>query len=114
MNIAEATYSYERWVQRFVEIVPEDLERKHRSIAADAYAFFRGTHYRWAQRWQEMDRKLRAAPRVLAVADLHVENFGTWRDLEGRLIWGVNDFDEAYAELRESIQTAITADKLAP
>jgi uncharacterized protein (DUF2252 family) len=28
------------------------------------------------------------------VGDLHVENFGTWRDSEGRLIWGVNDFDE--------------------
>jgi uncharacterized protein (DUF2252 family) len=35
------------------------------------------------------------APVVLAVGDLHVENFGTWRDSEGRLIWGVNDFDEA-------------------
>jgi len=33
---------------------------------------------------------------VLAVGDLHVENFGTWRDAEGRLIWGVNDFDEAW------------------
>jgi hypothetical protein len=32
---------------------------------------------------------------VLAVGDLHVENFGTWRDAEGRLVWGVNDFDEA-------------------
>jgi hypothetical protein len=31
----------------------------------------------------------------LAVGDLHVENFGTWRDSEGRLVWGVNDFDEA-------------------
>lgn len=29
------------------------------------------------------------------MGDLHVENFGTWRDSEGRLIWGVNDFDEA-------------------
>ena len=28
--------------------------------------------------------------------DLHLENFGTWRDTEGRLIWGINDFDEAY------------------
>jgi len=36
------------------------------------------------------------APRVLAVGDLHVENFGTWRDVEGRLIWGINDFDEAW------------------
>jgi hypothetical protein len=24
-----------------------------------------------------------------------VENFGTWRDQEGRLIWGINDLDEA-------------------
>jgi hypothetical protein len=30
------------------------------------------------------------------VGDLHVENFGTWRDIEGRLIWGINDFDEAF------------------
>lgn len=36
------------------------------------------------------------APRVLAVGDLHMENFGTWRDQEGRLVWGINDFDEAY------------------
>ena len=26
---------------------------------------------------------------------MHLENFGTWRDAEGRLVWGVNDFDEA-------------------
>jgi hypothetical protein len=31
----------------------------------------------------------------LSVGDLHVENFGTWRDTDGRLVWGVNDFDEA-------------------
>jgi hypothetical protein len=24
-----------------------------------------------------------------------VENFGTWRDADSRLVWGVNDFDEA-------------------
>src|SRR5207244_8417489 len=41
---------------------------------------------------------LTRAPRVLGVGDLHIENFGTWRDVEGRLVWGVNDFDEA-AEL---------------
>ena len=32
---------------------------------------------------------------MLAVGDIHIENFGTWRDNDGRLIWGVNDFDEA-------------------
>jgi len=35
------------------------------------------------------------SPQVLGVGDLHVENYGTWRDAEGRLIWGINDFDEA-------------------
>ncbi len=35
-------------------------------------------------------------PTVLAVGDLHVNSFGTWRDAEGRLCWGVDDFDEAY------------------
>jgi uncharacterized protein (DUF2252 family) len=29
------------------------------------------------------------------VGDLHVENFGTWRDSRGRPAWGINDFDEA-------------------
>jgi hypothetical protein len=33
---------------------------------------------------------------VLAVGDLHVNSFGTWRDAEGRLCWGVDDFDESY------------------
>jgi Uncharacterized protein conserved in bacteria (DUF2252) len=28
------------------------------------------------------------------VGDLHIENFGTWRDRDARLVWGVNDFDE--------------------
>src|SRR5262249_49979752 len=26
----------------------------------------------------------------------NVDSFGTWRDLEGRLVRGVDDFDEAY------------------
>jgi hypothetical protein len=25
-----------------------------------------------------------------------VENYGTWRDAEGRLVWGINDFDEVF------------------
>ena len=39
--------------------------------------------------------ELNNVPRVLGVGDLHIENFGTWRDKDGRLAWGVNDFDEA-------------------
>ncbi len=35
-------------------------------------------------------------PGVMSVGDLHIGNFGTWRDSEGRLCWGVDDFDESY------------------
>ena len=56
----------------------------------------RATFYRWAQVWPEVCCKFGLGPGVLSVGDLHVENFGTWRDTDGRLIWGVNDFDEAY------------------
>ena len=65
-------------------------------MAEDSFSFLRGTFYRWAQVWEKLCPDLATAPEVLAVGDLHVENFGTWRDSEGRLVWGVNDFDEAY------------------
>ena len=52
--------------------------------------------YRWAQVWPSICAELCDAPKVLAVGDLHVNSFGTWRDAEGRLCWGVDDFDESY------------------
>ena len=72
-----------------------DLDLKHRLMTADLFSFFRATFYRWAQLWPETCPEAVAAPALLSVGDLHVENFGTWRDAEGRLIWGINDFDEA-------------------
>lgn len=63
-------------------------------MGESAFPFLRATFYRWMQVWPEVCPELVKAPRVLGVGDLHVENFGTWRDVEGRLVWGVNDFDE--------------------
>jgi hypothetical protein len=59
------------------------------------FLFLRGTYYRWAQLWPALCKELSGAPKVLAVGDLHVNSFGTWRDSEGRLCWGVDDFDES-------------------
>ena len=75
------------------------------------FPFLRATFYRWAQLWPEVRADLAKAPRVLAVGDLHLENFGTWRDVEGRLIWGVNDFDEAYpmAYTNDLVRLAVSA-----
>jgi uncharacterized protein (DUF2252 family) len=94
MDIVASTRSYERWLAGCVPLRPADLELKHRLMAADPFSFLRATFYRWAQQWPQVCSEVAAAPAVLAVGDLHVENFGTWRDAEGRLIWGVNDFDE--------------------
>ena len=94
MDVRESTHGYETWLARTVPVVRTDLDLKHRLMAADAFSFLRATFYRWAQLWPEVCGELARAPVVLAVGDLHVENFGTWRDAEGRLIWGINDFAE--------------------
>ena len=94
MDIREATSAYERWLKQRVPMLRGDLDLKHRLMAADVFSFMRGTFYRWVQLWPQLCAETVAAPAVLSVGDLHVENFGTWRDAEGRLIWGVNDFDE--------------------
>src|SRR5260370_1129868 len=65
-------------------------------MAADTFSFLRATFYRWAEQAPQALPELAEAVRVLAVGDLHVENYGTWRDAEGRLVWGVTDFDETY------------------
>ena len=95
MNIVKATRRYETWLGQHTTLVKPDLRLKHQRMADSPFPFFRATFYRWMQLWPEVCPDLAKAPHVLAVGDLHVENFGTWRDLEGRLVWGVNDFDEA-------------------
>ena len=95
-DIVQATTDFEKWASRHVNLIRSDVKLKHRNMALSAFPFFRATFYRWAQLWPLICPELEGATRVLAVGDLHVENFGTWRDFEGRLIWGVNDFDEAW------------------
>jgi hypothetical protein len=96
MNIIKATEAYEEWLQRFVRLLATDLEKKHAAMASDVFPFLRATFYRWMQLWPQQCPDEAKAPRILAVGDLHVENYGTWRDVEGRLVWGINDFDEAF------------------
>ena len=95
MKITKATKKYEAWLAQRTPIVKADLAFKHAQMAEGVFPFLRATFYRWMQVWPEVCADWAAAPVVLAVGDLHVENFGTWRDIEGRLIWGINDFDEA-------------------
>jgi hypothetical protein len=95
LNIQQATRAYELWLRRRLPLIEVDLRLKHQRMTESAFGFLRATFYRWAQLWPRVCPELVRAPAVLGVGDLHLENFGTWRDSEGRLIWGVNDFDEA-------------------
>jgi hypothetical protein len=95
MDIFQSTEKYETWLRKHIQVQEGDLQLKHSKMAADLFQFFRATYYRWAEHWPDICPEPARAPSCLAVADLHVENFGTWRDDEGRLIWGINDFDEA-------------------
>jgi hypothetical protein len=121
MNCKEATKSYEDWLAKQTTVVEADLQLKHQQMSADIFSFMRATFYRWLALWRENCPDLTSAPVILAVGDLHVENFGTWRDPEGRLIWGVNDFDEAFelpytndlVRLAASAHLAIAANHLA-
>jgi uncharacterized protein (DUF2252 family) len=97
MNVIESVDRYEGWLKQQLkrDLRKKDLKKKHKKMAKDAFQFLRATYWRWAETIYDVEPDLRRGPEVLAVGDIHVENFGTWRDGEGRLIWGVNDFDEA-------------------
>lgn len=94
-DVHAATARYEQWLGRHLRLRRSDLRVKHARMREGVFLFMRSTYYRWAEQWLRHGAEVGRAPEVLAVGDLHLENFGTWRDAEGRLIWGVNDFDEA-------------------
>ncbi len=122
ISFAEATQSYEKWMaQRFTPVASALAYKHDRVLAANPFSFLRGTFYWWLHRWDQlMPAPVRQAPAILSVGDLHLENFGTWRDGEGRLVWGVNDFDEAgtypvtldLVRLATSIMLAVGEDHL--
>jgi uncharacterized protein (DUF2252 family) len=124
-DIHRATRRYEQWLGGQMPIVRADLRLKHERMRLGPFFFMRATFYRWCQLWNALGTGAegvltRAAP-VVAVGDLHLENFGTWRDSDGRLIWGINDFDETVTlpwtqdlvRLAASVHLAIFVDHIA-
>jgi Uncharacterized protein conserved in bacteria (DUF2252) len=95
MSLNGDTQAYERWLATQCDVLKHDLKRKHKKMGQDAFVFLRATYYRWARKILDWCPEVAKAPKVRAIGDAHTENFGIWRDGEGRLVWGVNDFDEA-------------------
>ncbi|MFF1902165.1 DUF2252 domain-containing protein [Kitasatospora sp. NPDC058218] len=82
---------------------PAAFRVKFRKMAASAFAFYRGTAGLYYADVADgpfagygagfLDER---TSRVWIHGDLHAENFGTYLNAEGRLVFNVNDFDEAY------------------
>jgi hypothetical protein len=97
-TIQDSARQYEDWLRQQLpgQVVEADLDEKHKKMKEEgAFVFLRATYWRWAETILDICPDLATGPQVLGVGDIHLENYGTWRDADGRLVWGVNDFDEA-------------------
>ena len=108
-NSGMVTKAQSRRQQQIVDVLDDafaDLMRadphafrvKFRKMAADPFAFYRGSACLFyadmtaaKDSWAD-DR----TSRVWIHGDLHAENFGTYMNSHGRMVFDVNDFDEAY------------------
>ncbi|WP_194823537.1 DUF2252 domain-containing protein [Micromonospora sp. S-DT3-3-22] len=79
---------------------PAAFRRKFRKMAASPFAFYRGSAslFYADQRGDFADDAFldEQTSRVWIHGDLHAENFGTYMNASGHLVFNVNDFDEAY------------------
>ncbi len=95
------SYIVDTLVEAFADLMAADpaaFRAKFRKMAADPFAFYRGSDclfYADVARLEDpwVDERTR---RVWIQGDLHAENFGTYMDGAGALVFDVNDFDEAY------------------
>src|SRR3979411_2054186 len=95
MSFRKDNAAYEAWLGTHGKGGKKKIKFKHHKMKKSAFIFLRATYSRFARQIGKWCPELMDAPQVLSVGDLHLENFGTWRDADGRLVWGVNDFDEA-------------------
>jgi len=109
MEIADLGADPERRQQEIVDVLSDAFaplieadERafrsKFRKMARDPFAFYRGSaplFYKDVCRLEDRYVDERTS-RVWIQGDLHAENYGTYMDAEGILVFDVNDFDEAY------------------
>ena len=73
---------------------PERLAMKMAVMRATAFGFLRGSVHLFWQRVREAGMPTKAPP-AWCCADLHLQNFGTYRGDNGLVYFDLNDFDEA-------------------
>jgi len=81
-----------------MEADPHAFRVKSRKMAAAPFAFSRGSACLFYADMAEVEDPWADdhTSRVWIHGDLHAENFGTYMNSDGRMVFDVNDFDEAY------------------
>jgi uncharacterized protein (DUF2252 family) len=84
--------------EALIQADPAAFRRKFRKMARDPFAFYRGTACLFYDDVHRLDDPWvdERTSRVWIQGDLHAENYGTYMDSAGILVFDVNDFDEAY------------------
>ncbi|SNY52110.1 DUF2252 domain-containing protein [Paractinoplanes atraurantiacus] len=83
-----------------IAVDPAAFRRKFRKMAASPFAFYRGSaslfYADLSDTYRDDSFLDERTSRVWIHGDLHAENFGTYMNSSGQLVFNVNDFDEAY------------------
>jgi uncharacterized protein (DUF2252 family) len=81
-----------------IQADPRAFRRKFRKMAQDPFSFYRGSACLFYADVAEMEDRYadERTGRVWIQGDLHAENYGTYLNDAGILVFDVNDFDEAY------------------
>jgi uncharacterized protein (DUF2252 family) len=79
---------------------PVALKEKYALMKKDALNFFRATpalffHDIFGEYSEKAKLLPRDAPSITIDGDMHAGNFGTFKDLKGETVWGINDQDQA-------------------
>lgn len=96
-SFATSIAAYEAWMRAELgeTLDAKSLRHKHERMREHPFLFLRATCWRWAEGAPFLCPELMDAPPAASVGDAHAGNFGLWRDGDSRLVWGVNDLDEA-------------------
>lgn len=84
---------------RMIKDDPAAWKSKFRKMSATPFAFFRGSAALFLRDMVDLNDTSFLNDKTRAVwvhGDLHAENFGTYMNSAGVLVFDVNDFDEAY------------------
>lgn len=84
--------------KEFISLNPDAVKIKFKKMSKSPFHFYRGTaHLFYADLKRYPSEFVNSKTgRVWIQGDLHIGNFGTYKDSNGRIVFDVNDYDECY------------------